>query len=401
MKIPRIFLALCFLGASHTLFPKSLTGTELIAISCGCGVVAGSAAGFATTKLLADRDYDSRIKISAATGLAVGTASFLSMYYALYPITYTAKLAKLGNEIATFGKDKLFCITKFGTPQLFASAIKETYGWDVPSLEKVADRIKLFNTQIKGHLKTLKDILVDAQRDIIQPDALYKNLNSLISTHEEWHQILNKNLFYINVFLDLEHTSETIRDLQNDLIIMSDAPTVEELVSQATIHFGTDWPLVLAREYFVEKVKNLKNAYASLKSIMVKIIKNPELEYVTNSVNADQECALQLIDIINAKVASLIHHLSYQEQVYLHEKSISDGKLLEHRQKMQELEYKENEKRRQHEKDLKQSEIRAERDRQYEELRQREREIELKQKILEKSIANNNSAITVNGKVTV
>lgn len=177
----------------------------------------------------------------------------------------------------------------------------------------------------------------------------------------------------------------------------------EELVSYATAHFGTSWPLVFARDHFVKLTHDLDVARQSLEYIhnVMDGLKNQE--QWASLVGRQEIRIMDLSKAIESRMLLIIQHPAYRFQVELKEIDYVQEQRRRQERELEAQRRAEKERQLQHEKEMKERQRRHEREMLEEKNRKQrekdERKQNAKNQFLQQALANPNANIEVIGNI--
>lgn len=109
-----------------------------------------------------------------------------------------------------------------------------------------------------------------------------------------------------------------------------------EFVKDVTLRFGTNWPLVLARNYFEGRTKVLNNAYFLLRQAETEAIKDPNLQWICNEAAVLKKQIGILTQTIADRMYIIIDSRDYMDQVKLYERHLDNERQMEFEAKQRE-----------------------------------------------------------------
>ena len=129
---------------------------------------------------------------------------------------------------------------------------------------------------------------------------------------------------------------EIVRRVLSDSLISSQFKSNREIVKQITFRFGTNWPLVLAREYFEGITNSLRISDTLLDKALLEAEKDTKLSSLCKKCTELKQQIPVIVDLIIKRMNVIIDSADYKFQVKLYQTHAEELKRREHESKERE-----------------------------------------------------------------
>lgn len=319
----------------------------LLAASTG-GMLTGTAAGAGAYFLFRNNDnQDLRNTVVGSTAVLAGALSAYLIHKYLYVKTPSYAIEQAEKFIHDVTSDTLIS-QEFASDDDFIHYIRFMTVQSNP-LDCAQSTLNLLQKNLNDAEnwlnKACQGLLDDSGNSRLQTQ--YKELKSQLTI---LRTIIKAKYLLVTVHIEHDKTTHTTRRIMDDRLLAKDNP--DELVWYAAAHFGTSWPLVLARDHFVKLTGDLETARHSLDYIRKNLAGISNQEGWASFLYLQEQHIVNLSKAIEIRMATIIQYPTYSFQVELKEHNHAQEQRQKYEKELEQQRRKELERQRQHEKEM-------------------------------------------------